>query len=196
MALQIAAASRRKRASLEDPFGLYVVDSEGPPLVHVSRTRRCEIVVFGRTQEAAHAGRAGHGADLAERGRQRREDRRSARSWPARPRRRHQASVPRWTCRSLCARLAIWAAQGTQEVVSMLEDGEPARRTCQASLWSTRKFRPRTPTIWRPCWANITGKRDDAVKRTSGESSRSRPGDFRSLRRQWARPARQGPPGR
>ncbi len=34
-----------------DPFGLYVVDSEGPPLVHVSRSRRSEIVVFGRQQK-------------------------------------------------------------------------------------------------------------------------------------------------
>ena len=34
----------------DDPFALYVVDSEGPPLVHVSRTRRSEIVVFGRRQ--------------------------------------------------------------------------------------------------------------------------------------------------
>ena len=30
---------------------LYVVDSEGPPLVHVSRTRRSEIVIFGREQK-------------------------------------------------------------------------------------------------------------------------------------------------
>src|SRR5262249_36239479 len=30
---------------------LYLVDSEGPPLVHVSRTRRSEIVLFGRQQK-------------------------------------------------------------------------------------------------------------------------------------------------
>ena len=41
----------RRRASVEDPFGLYVVDSEGPPLIHVSRSRRSEIVVFGRQQK-------------------------------------------------------------------------------------------------------------------------------------------------
>ncbi|MDG3005602.1 flagellar basal body P-ring protein FlgI [Paludisphaera mucosa] len=40
--------SRRPRP--EDPFALYIVDSEGPPVVHVSRTRRSEIVVFGRGQ--------------------------------------------------------------------------------------------------------------------------------------------------
>ncbi len=50
MAMEIAAASRH-RHRIEDPFALYVVDSEGPPLVHVSRTRRTEIVVFGRQQK-------------------------------------------------------------------------------------------------------------------------------------------------
>ena len=35
----------------EDPFGLYIVDSEGPPLIHISRSRRSEIVVFGREQK-------------------------------------------------------------------------------------------------------------------------------------------------
>jgi flagellar basal body P-ring protein FlgI len=47
MALAVLSASRR-RALQEDPFSLYVVDSDGPPLVHVSRSRRSEIVIFGR----------------------------------------------------------------------------------------------------------------------------------------------------
>ena len=34
-----------------DPFELYVVDSDGPPLVHVSTTHRCEIVLFGMGQK-------------------------------------------------------------------------------------------------------------------------------------------------
>jgi flagellar basal body P-ring protein FlgI len=51
MAIAIASASRRKRAGQDDPFSLYVVDSEGPPLIHISRTRRSEIVVFGRQQK-------------------------------------------------------------------------------------------------------------------------------------------------
>jgi flagellar basal body P-ring protein FlgI len=50
MALAIATARHRSRTSQDDPFALYIVDSEGPPLVHVSRTRRSEIVVFGRQQ--------------------------------------------------------------------------------------------------------------------------------------------------
>jgi flagellar basal body P-ring protein FlgI len=51
MALAIAAAARHKKARPDDPFSLYVVDSEGPPLVHISRTRRSEIVIFGRQQK-------------------------------------------------------------------------------------------------------------------------------------------------
>ena len=50
MAVAITTASRRRHRQ-DDPFALYVVDSEGPPLVHVSRTRRSEIVVFGRQQK-------------------------------------------------------------------------------------------------------------------------------------------------
>ena len=49
MAIALAAASQRPRA--DDPFALYIVDSEGPPVVHISRTRRSEVVVFGRTQK-------------------------------------------------------------------------------------------------------------------------------------------------
>jgi flagellar basal body P-ring protein FlgI len=48
MAFSITSAARSRR---DDPFALYVVDSEGPPLVHVSRSRRSEIVVFGRQQK-------------------------------------------------------------------------------------------------------------------------------------------------
>ncbi len=49
MALALTASARRPR--LDDPFALYIVDSEGPPVIHVSRTRRSEIVVFGRGQK-------------------------------------------------------------------------------------------------------------------------------------------------
>jgi hypothetical protein len=48
MALALASA-RRPRP--EDPFALFIVESEGPPVVHVSRSRRSEIVVFGRGQK-------------------------------------------------------------------------------------------------------------------------------------------------
>jgi flagellar basal body P-ring protein FlgI len=50
MAVAITTSARRRNAPT-DPFGLYVVDSEGPPLIHISRSRRSEIVVFGRQQK-------------------------------------------------------------------------------------------------------------------------------------------------
>jgi hypothetical protein len=50
MAYGLATGHRRKPRP-EDPFELYLVDSDGPPLIHVSRSRRSEIVVFGRRQQ-------------------------------------------------------------------------------------------------------------------------------------------------
>ncbi|HEV3122919.1 MAG TPA: flagellar basal body P-ring protein FlgI [Isosphaeraceae bacterium] len=50
MQMKIATHRRRKDRPV-DPFSLYVVDSEGPPLVHVTGSHRCEIVVFGKDQK-------------------------------------------------------------------------------------------------------------------------------------------------
>ncbi|MDE2508830.1 MAG: flagellar basal body P-ring protein FlgI [Planctomycetota bacterium] len=47
-ALSLRSVMRQRAARTEDPFLLYLVDSEGPPLVHVASSRRAEIVVFGR----------------------------------------------------------------------------------------------------------------------------------------------------
>ena len=52
MAIQINSLRRSKGpASREEPFTLYVVDCEGPPMIHVARNIRCEVVVFGKTQK-------------------------------------------------------------------------------------------------------------------------------------------------
>ncbi len=51
LAMAIITASNHLERRAEDPFLLYVIDSEGPPLVHVSRSRRSEIVIFGRQQK-------------------------------------------------------------------------------------------------------------------------------------------------
>jgi hypothetical protein len=48
LALQTETGRRRRRVVREEPFRLYVVDCEGPPLVHISRNLRCEIVLFGK----------------------------------------------------------------------------------------------------------------------------------------------------
>ena len=62
MALALTAAAKRPR--MDDPFALYVVDSEGPPVIHVSRTRRSEIVIFGRSQKLLPPVVLGSGAVL------------------------------------------------------------------------------------------------------------------------------------
>lgn len=49
-AMAVALASSR-RPRVDDPFALYLVDSEGPPAIHVARFRRSELVVFGRGQK-------------------------------------------------------------------------------------------------------------------------------------------------
>lgn len=54
MALRLGPgiATRRRGGPLpEDPFKLFVVDADGPPSIHVSKARVCEIVVFGRGAE-------------------------------------------------------------------------------------------------------------------------------------------------
>ncbi len=49
LAFQTQGARRRRPRSVkEEPFQLYVVDCEGPPLLHISRNLRCEIVLFGK----------------------------------------------------------------------------------------------------------------------------------------------------
>jgi flagellar basal body P-ring protein FlgI len=47
--MAIALARRRNRP--EDPFALYLIDCDGPPMVHIANSRRCEIVLFGRDQK-------------------------------------------------------------------------------------------------------------------------------------------------
>jgi flagellar basal body P-ring protein FlgI len=40
LALLINAPTQRRKPRSDDPFALYVVDCEGPPMIHVARTRR------------------------------------------------------------------------------------------------------------------------------------------------------------
>ena len=52
MAYQVGVQARPKpKPRPEEPFSLYIVDCEGPPMVHVSRNLRCEIVIFGKGQK-------------------------------------------------------------------------------------------------------------------------------------------------
>jgi flagellar basal body P-ring protein FlgI len=51
MQMKIVTHTRRRHQRPADPFALYVVDSDGPPLVHVTGSQRCEIVIFGKDQK-------------------------------------------------------------------------------------------------------------------------------------------------
>ncbi len=52
MAMQISSTRRPKKSSRrEEPFSLYLVDCEGPPMIHVTRNIRCEVVIFGKNQK-------------------------------------------------------------------------------------------------------------------------------------------------
>jgi Flagellar P-ring protein/HEAT repeats len=52
MAYQISSQPRRKaKTRPAEPFLLYVVDCDGPPMIHVSGNTRCEIVVFSKNQK-------------------------------------------------------------------------------------------------------------------------------------------------
>lgn len=42
---------RRRGTTVDDPFELYVVASDGPPMVHYTRSNRAEIVLFGERQK-------------------------------------------------------------------------------------------------------------------------------------------------
>lgn len=50
MALRLHSAPKRRGPRANDPFTLYLVECDGPPSVHVARSRHCEIVIFGRGQ--------------------------------------------------------------------------------------------------------------------------------------------------
>jgi Flagellar P-ring protein len=49
--MAMALSTRTRRPRPEDPFAFYLVDCDGPPMVHIANSRRCEIVLFGRSQK-------------------------------------------------------------------------------------------------------------------------------------------------
>lgn len=52
LALEIVGLPKRRSVERpQDPFDLYVIASDGPPLLHATRARRSEIVIFGAGQK-------------------------------------------------------------------------------------------------------------------------------------------------
>jgi flagellar basal body P-ring protein FlgI len=169
MALAIAVASHRRRAVIDDPFGLYVVDSEGPPLIHVSRTRRCEIVVFGREQKLLTPVVLGTGPislNAADNDEKIEISKIVASSLGD--------ADTKLTCTldlpEVVRRLANMGA-GYPEVVSILETAN-RQKNLPGQLVVDAVPSANSNYLEAVLGKDITGKRDDAVKRTSGESSR------------------------
>jgi flagellar basal body P-ring protein FlgI len=170
MAVAIAAANRRK-ARVEDPFKLYLVDCEGPPMIHVARTRRCEVVVFGRGAKLLTPVVLGTGSYLL------------------------NASDGDETIE--VSKIAPKVAGGESKVSSSLELGDILRRTANLGatypelvtiLQSAERQRNlpgplvidavpgTTPVIARTETKKSAGKKDDAVKRAKSEASDKRRG--------------------
>jgi hypothetical protein len=170
MALALTSSARRRRNRQDDPFALYVVDSEGPPLVHVSRTRRCEIVVFGRQQKLLTPIVLGAGAislNAADN-----DDKLEISKIV--PSAYVDADIKLTSSLELAEvlrRLANLGA-GYPEVVSVLETAQ-RQKNLAGNLVVDAVPIAGSSYLEASLGKNITGKRDDAVKRTSGASSRS-----------------------
>jgi hypothetical protein len=171
MAVAITNASRRRNAHRDDPFNLYVVDSEGPPLIHISRSRRSEIVVFGRDQKLLppivldtgtiflNAAASDDKLELSK----------------IVPNRFTDADVKTTTSLELADVVRKTANLGATypQIVAILENAKRQRNLAgdlvvDAVPVSNRVY------LEAVLGKDTTAKRDDAVKKTSGESSRSR----------------------
>jgi flagellar basal body P-ring protein FlgI len=168
MALALATASRRKRAVVDEPFGLYVVDSEGPPLVHVTRTRRCEIVVFGRQQKLLTPVVLGTGP-ISLNAADHDENIEISKIVPNPYGDADTKITSTLDLPEVLRRLANLGA-GYPEVVSILETAH-RQKNLQGALVVDAVPSANSTYMEAVLGKDQTGKWDDAVKRTSGESS-------------------------
>jgi flagellar basal body P-ring protein FlgI len=174
MAVAIATAHRHSRSAPEEPFALYVVDSEGPPLVHVSRTRRSEIVVFGRQQKLLPPIVLGTGAILLNAAEN--DDRIEVSKIV--PSRFGDADTKMRTTLDLGDVVRTTANLGASypEIVTILETAHrqknlPGQLVVDAVPNSSREY------LEAVLGKDLTSKRDDSVKRTSRDTSK--PGRWR-----------------
>jgi hypothetical protein len=170
MAVAITNASRRRSIRRTDPFGLYVVDSEGPPLIHVSRSRRSEIVVFGRQQKLfppivldtgsifLNAAANDDKIELSK----------------IVPSRFGDGDVKMTTSLELAEVVRKTASLGATypQIVAVLENAKKQRNLAGDLVVDAV---PVTNRVYLEAvlGKDTTAKRDDSLKRTSGESSRS-----------------------
>jgi hypothetical protein len=170
MALAFASATRH-RPGQDDPFALYVVDSEGPPLVHVSRTRRPEIVIFGRQQKLLAPIVLGTGPILLNAS----ENDDKVEVSKIIPSRFGDADAKVTTTLELAEVLRRAANLGASypEIVSILESAS-RQRNLPGPLVVDAVPSSNPAYLEAILGKDATAKRDDALKRTAGETSRSR----------------------
>ena len=170
MALALATGARRRRSAQDEPFALYVVDSEGPPLVHVSRTRRCEIVVFGRQQKLLTPIVLGAGA-ISLNAADNDEKLEITKIVPSPFNDSDIKMTSTLDLPEVLKRVANLGA-GYPEIVSVLEMAQRQKNLAGKLVIDAV---PITSASYLEALLgkDITGKRDDAVKRTSGSSSSS-----------------------
>ena len=170
MAVAISNATRRRNSHRQDPFSLYVVDSEGPPLVHISRSRRSEIVVFGRDQKLLppivldtgsiflNASASDDQIELSK----------------IVPSPYGDADVKTTTSLELAEIVRKMATLGASypQIVAVLENGKRQRNLAGELVVDAVPVSNRV-YLEAVLGKDTTAKRDDSVKRTSAESSRS-----------------------
>ena len=166
MALAIATLARRRRSVQDDPFALYVVDSEGPPLVHVSRTRRCEIVVFGRQQKLLTPVVLGTGP-ISLNAADNDEKLEISKIVPSRFGDADTKITSTLELAEVLRRLANLGA-GYPEIVSVLETAQRQKNLAGELVVDAVPIAS-SSYLEAVLGKDITGKRDDAVKRTSGD---------------------------
>ncbi|HKI19815.1 MAG TPA: flagellar basal body P-ring protein FlgI, partial [Isosphaeraceae bacterium] len=183
MALAIATASSRNRARQDDPFSLYVVDSEGPPLVHVSRTRRPEIVIFGRQQKLMPPIVLGAGAILLNAAIN---DEKVELSKIV-PSRIGDADMKLTTTLDLAEVVRRTANLGATypEIVSILESAS-RQKNLSGELVVDAVPNPSHLYLEAILGKDTTAKRDDALVRTGADSAKSRRRRFFGLLRREA----------
>jgi flagellar basal body P-ring protein FlgI len=169
MALAIASAARRSRERRDDPFALYVVDSEGPPLIHVSRSRRSEIVVFGRQQKLLPPIVLGTGAILLNAA----ESDEKIEVSKIVPSRFGDADIKITSTLELADVVRKTAGLGATypEIVSILEAAKRQRNLAGALVVDAVPVSNRV-YLEAVLGTDTTAKRDDSLKRASDDASR------------------------
>jgi flagellar basal body P-ring protein FlgI len=169
-AMAIAIVASRRRPAQDDPFSLYVVDSEGPPLVHVSRSRRSEVVIFGRQQKLLPPIVLGSGPIMLNAA----EADEKIEVSKIVPSRFGDSDIKLTTTLELAEVIRRMANIGASypDVVSVLENADrqknlPGQLVVDAVPTANRTY------LEAILGKDVTSKHDDAVKRTSGRSSRS-----------------------